>query len=59
LTVLARELFSASSSESVDEMVAELGVPLAGFQTYGEICMQQGEMRGYHNTTSSVLVFPE
>ena len=45
--------------QSVDEMVAELGVPLAGFQTYGEICMQQGEMRGYHNTTSSVLVFPE
>ena len=45
--------------ESVDEMTAELGVPLAGFQTYGEICMQEGEMRGYHNTTSSVLGFPE
>ena len=46
-------------SQSVDEMVDELDIPLAGFQTYGEICMQQGEMRGYHNTTSSVLVFPE
>jgi len=45
--------------ESVDEMFAELDIPLAGFQTYGEICMQQGEMRGYHNTTSSVLVLPE
>lgn len=45
--------------ESVEEMVAELNIPLAGFQTYGEICMQEGEMRGYHNTTSSVLVLPE
>ncbi len=45
--------------ESVDEMVEALGVPLAGFQTYGEICMQEGEMRGYHNTTSSVLLLPE
>ena len=45
--------------DSVDEMFAELDIPLAGFQTYGEICMQKGEMRGYHNTTSSVLVLPE
>lgn len=45
--------------ESVEEMVAELEIPLAGFQTYGEICMQEGEMRGYHNTTSSVLILPE
>jgi len=45
--------------ESVEAMFAELDVPLAGFQTYGEICMQEGEMRGYHNTTSSVLVLPE
>jgi len=45
--------------DSVDEMVDELDIPLAGFQTYGEICMQEGEMRGYHNTTSSVLVIPE
>jgi len=45
--------------ESVDEMIDELGVPLAGFQTYGEICMHEGEMRGYHNTTSSVLGIPE
>lgn len=45
--------------ESVEEMVAALDIPLAGFQTYGEICMQKGEMRGYHNTTSSVLILPE
>lgn len=45
--------------ESVEAMANELGVPLAGFQTYGEICMQEGEMRGYHNTTSSVLIVPE
>lgn len=45
--------------DSVEEMVEELDIPLAGFQTYGEICMQRGEMRGYHNTTSSVLILPE
>jgi methyl-accepting chemotaxis protein len=45
--------------DAVDRMAAELGAPLAGMQTYGEIGMKEGDMRAYHNTTSSLLVFPE
>lgn len=38
----------------------ELGqVPLAGFETYGEISLDAGDMSGFHNTTSVVLAFPE
>ncbi len=32
--------------------------PLAGFETYGEIAMNSGDMSGFHNTTSVVLAFP-
>jgi methyl-accepting chemotaxis protein len=37
----------------------ELGkVPLAGFETYGEIALDVGDLSGFHNTTSVVLAFP-
>jgi methyl-accepting chemotaxis protein len=37
----------------------ELGdVPISGFETYGEIALDVGEMSGFHNTTSVVLAFP-
>ena len=44
--------------EEFDEAVAAMGAPLAGFETYGEVNLQPGEMRGFHNTTSSILLFP-
>ena len=34
------------------------GVPLAGFETYGEIALAAGDMSGFHNTTTVVLAFP-
>ena len=34
------------------------GAPLAGFETYGEIALDAGDMSGFHNTTSVVLAFP-
>ncbi|MFT3776010.1 MAG: FIST N-terminal domain-containing protein [Minicystis sp.] len=34
------------------------GVRLAGFETYGEIALDAGDMSGFHNTTSVVLAFP-
>jgi methyl-accepting chemotaxis protein len=44
---------------AVRGMAEELGdVPLAGFETYGEIAMDAGDMSGFHNTTSVVLAFP-
>ncbi len=35
------------------------GAPLAGFETYGEIAMNWGDMSGFHNTTTVVLAFPK
>ncbi len=44
---------------AVSGMAEELGgVPLAGFETYGEIALDAGDMSGFHNTTSVVLAFP-
>jgi methyl-accepting chemotaxis protein len=43
----------AAMSEELDHR------PLAGFETYGEIALDTGEMSGFHNTTSVVLAFPE
>ena len=37
----------------------ELGdVPLAGFDSYGEIALEEGDVSGFHNATSVVLAFP-
>ena len=35
------------------------GAPIAGFETYGEIALDVGDMSGFHNTTSVVLAFPK
>jgi methyl-accepting chemotaxis protein len=44
---------------AVRGMSHELGdVPIAGFETYGEIALDAGDMSGFHNTTSVVLAFP-
>lgn len=44
---------------AVTAIAEELGnVPVAGFETYGEIALDAGEMSGFHNTTSVVLAFP-
>jgi methyl-accepting chemotaxis protein len=33
-------------------------VPIAGFETYGEVALSAGDMSAFHNTTSVVLAFP-
>ncbi|EMA41644.1 FIST N-terminal domain-containing protein [Halobiforma nitratireducens] len=45
--------------EAVDAMADELEVPFTGFETYGELCMERGQLSGYHNTTSVVMLLPE
>jgi methyl-accepting chemotaxis protein len=46
--------------EGVKAMLKETGkMPLLGFETYGEICMREGEFSGFHNTTSVVTIVPE
>jgi hypothetical protein len=57
---ICRNLILGSDfARAVRGMSEELGdVPLAGFETYGEIAMDVGDMSGFHNTTSVVLAFP-
>jgi methyl-accepting chemotaxis protein len=44
---------------AVREIHTALGsVPIAGFETYGEIAMDLGQSSGFHNTTTVVLAFP-
>jgi len=43
---------------AVEGMSDELGLPFAGFETYGEVCMGPGEFSGFHNTTTVVLLVP-
>jgi methyl-accepting chemotaxis protein len=46
-------------ADAVRGMSEELGgARLAGFETYGEIALDAGDMSGFHNTTSVVLAFP-
>lgn len=46
--------------EAVQAMSTTLGgARLAGFETYGEIALEAGDMSGFHNTTTVVLAFPE
>ncbi len=46
--------------QAVDAMDEELGdTPLVGLETYGELCMQQGETSGFHNTTSVMMLLPD
>jgi len=33
------------------------GVPIAGFESYGEIALDAGDLSGFHNTTTVVLAF--
>ncbi len=47
-------------SRAVRGISEELGgARIAGFETYGEIALDVGDMSGFHNTTSVVLAFPE
>jgi methyl-accepting chemotaxis protein len=44
--------------EGVHAIGHELGgAPLAGFETYGEIAFDVGDMSGFHNTTTVVVAF--
>ncbi|QLG50532.2 FIST N-terminal domain-containing protein [Natrinema halophilum] len=44
--------------DAVSAIGSELDVPFSGFETYGELCMERGQMSGYHNTTSVIMLLP-
>lgn len=47
-------------STAIDEIKKVLGnIPIVGFETYGEIGLEEGQLSGFHNTTTVVLLFPE
>lgn len=44
---------------AVRAMSEELGgAPLAGFESYGEVALNDDDMSGFHNTTTVLLAFP-
>ena len=46
--------------EAVDRFKKVLpGVPMLGWETYGEIRMEPGQFSGFHNSTSVVLLLPK
>jgi methyl-accepting chemotaxis protein len=57
---ICRNLILGSEfARAVRGISLELGdVPIAGFETYGEIALNSGDMSGFHNTTTVVLAFP-
>ena len=34
-------------------------IPFIGCETYGEIAMEEGQLSGFHNTTSVMMLFPD
>jgi len=47
-------------SKAIDEIKDVLkGIPIIGFETYGEIAMEVGQLSGFHNTTTVALLIPD
>lgn len=51
-------LLGAEFSRAVTAIAKELEGPISGFEAYGEIALNIGDLSGYHNTTTVVLAFP-
>lgn len=57
--VCRKAILKDDFSKAVQAIHDELNAPLAGFETFGEIALDVGDMSGFHNTTTVVLAFPE
>lgn len=45
--------------QGIDAIKDVIGpIPMMGFETYGEICRQPGQLSGLHNTTTVVMLLP-
>lgn len=38
-------------------IASEVGAPIGGFESYGEVALRAGDFSGFHNSTTVVLVF--
>ena len=53
-------ILGSEFDRAVDGISDVLGrIPMIGFETYGEIAMELGQLSGFHNTTTVVLLIPE
>jgi len=57
---ICRRIFLGDGYQRQVEVVAAAtgGVPIAGWETYGEIAMTQNQASGFHNSTSVIAVVP-
>ena len=53
-------ILDSEFSKGVDQIKQVIGnIPVIGFATYGEIAMEMGQLSGFHNTTTVVVLIPE
>ncbi len=53
-------ILDSDFAKGVDEIKNVIGnIPVIGFATYGEIAMEMGQLSGFHNTTTVVVLIPE
>jgi methyl-accepting chemotaxis protein len=55
-----RQVYLGGRFSEAPRAVAEAlgGVPIAGFEAYGEVALNVGDFSGFHNATTVVLAFP-
>lgn len=53
------DILGSEFGESITTVSEYIDSDIAGMEVYGEVAMQDGDMRGYHNATTSALAFPK
>ncbi len=53
-TILGDDFYKA-----VEAVKDEIDAPILGFETYGEVCVEENQMSGFHNTTTVVMLIPK
>lgn len=54
-----RQMLGDDYIKSVNGITEQLQLPLQGTEVFGEICMRERQVSGYHNTTTVVMVVPK
>jgi methyl-accepting chemotaxis protein len=54
-TMILKEQFSKAIEASQDALGS---IPFIGCETYGEIAMDMGQLSGFHNATTVIILFP-
>lgn len=54
-----KDVLHDAFTNAVQAIAQELQAPIAGYEAYGEVAMNMGDLSGFHNSTTVVLAFPE